>query len=75
MHNPATTSNGSRTLDYISEQFVFIHMINNESCDTHLDEAREKSGFLNPICDMEKLQDGEQLAQTHHKANRVKCVC
>lgn len=45
------------------------------SCDTHLDEAREESGFLNPISNMEKLQHGEQLAQTHHKANRVECVC
>ncbi len=49
--------------------------INSLSCDTHLDEAREESGFLDPISNMEKLQDGEQLAQTHHKANRVKCVC
>lgn len=36
------------------------------SCDTHLDEAWKKSGFLNPVRDMEELQDGEQLAQTHH---------
>lgn len=43
--------------------------------ETHLDKAREESCFLNPICDVEKLQDGEQLAQTHHKANRVKGVC
>ena len=59
---------------------TFDKMINNEippklSGDTHLDEARKESGFLNPICNMEKLEDREQLAETHHKADRVESVC
>lgn len=41
---------------------------------THLDEAREESGFLDAVRDVEKLQNGEQLAETHHKAHRVKGV-
>lgn len=41
---------------------------------THLDEARKESGFLDAVRNVEKLQNGEQLAETHHKAHRVKGV-
>lgn len=41
---------------------------------THLDEAGEKSGFLDPICYMVQLQEGKQLAQAGSKAHGIKCV-
>lgn len=40
-----------------------------------MEESWKKLCFLNPICDVEELQDGEQLAETHHKANGVERVC
>lgn len=41
---------------------------------THLDEARKESGFLDAVCNVEKLQNREQLAETHHKAHGVEGV-
>lgn len=62
-------------LDYRSDYLINNGIPLRLSCETNLDEAREESCFLNPICDVEKLEDGEQLAEAHHKADGVESVC
>lgn len=51
-----------------------MNLIQRLTFDTHLDEAREESGFLDTVCDVEKLEDGEELTQTHDQAHGVKRV-
>lgn len=48
--------------------------INEEEEVTHLDEAGEESGFLEPVGDVEELEVGEQLAEADHQADGVEGV-
>lgn len=39
-----------------------------------MDEAREQPGALDTVCDVEQLQDGQQLTEAHHEAHGVEGV-